>query len=81
MASRETESKAYAKFWGDKQRALWCVMVFLEWSVSLPLLIYYSIQTGKKVCALKLLNSEILTPLNLGYVLEPLSNELPQGYM
>ena len=28
MASRETEDNAYAKFWGDKQRALWYVMVF-----------------------------------------------------
>ena len=27
-APRETENNAYAKFWGDKQRALWCVMVF-----------------------------------------------------
>ena len=24
----ETENNAYAKFWGDKQRALWYVMVF-----------------------------------------------------
>ena len=46
-----------------------------------PLIIYYCIQTGKEVCALKLLNSEILTPLNLGYVLETLSYELPQGYI
>ena len=28
MAPRETENNAYAKFWGEKQRALWCVMVF-----------------------------------------------------
>ena len=28
MAPRETENNAYAKFWGDKQRALWYVMVF-----------------------------------------------------
>ena len=35
MASRETENNAYAKFWGDKQRALWYVMVFLEWSIVL----------------------------------------------
>ena len=28
MASRETENNVYAKFWGDKQRALWYVMVF-----------------------------------------------------
>ena len=34
MAPRETENNAYAKFWGDKQRALWYVMVFLEWSVA-----------------------------------------------
>ena len=35
MAPRETEINAYAKFWGDKQRALWYVMVFLEWSITL----------------------------------------------
>ena len=34
MAPRETENNAYAKFWGDKQRTLWYVMVFLEWSIS-----------------------------------------------
>ena len=28
MAPKETENSAYAKFWGDKQRALWYVMVF-----------------------------------------------------
>ena len=28
MAPRETENNAYAKFWADKQRALWYVMVF-----------------------------------------------------
>ena len=28
MAPRETENNGYAKFWGDKQRALWYVMVF-----------------------------------------------------
>ena len=33
MAPRETENNAYTKFWGDKQRVLWYVMVFLEWSI------------------------------------------------
>ena len=29
MAPRETiKNNAYAKFWGDKQRALWNVMTF-----------------------------------------------------
>ena len=28
MAPRKTEDNAFAKFWGDKQRALWYVMVF-----------------------------------------------------
>ena len=28
MAPRETENNTYAKFWGDKQRALWYVMIF-----------------------------------------------------
>ena len=28
MAPRETENNAYAKFWGDKESALWYVMVF-----------------------------------------------------
>ena len=35
MAPRETENNADAKFWGDKQRALWYVMVFsgvVNWS-------------------------------------------------
>ena len=35
MAPRETENNAYAKFWGDKQRTLLYVMVFLEWSIEL----------------------------------------------
>ena len=28
MASRETENNACVKFWGDKQRTLWYVVVF-----------------------------------------------------
>ena len=28
MAPKETENNAYAKFWGDKQRTLWYVLVF-----------------------------------------------------
>ena len=28
VASRETENNACAKFWGDKQRTLWYVVVF-----------------------------------------------------
>ena len=28
MAPRETENNSYAKFWDDKRRALWYVMVF-----------------------------------------------------
>ena len=28
ITRREPENKAYAKFWGDKQRALWYVVVF-----------------------------------------------------
>ena len=35
MAPRDTENNAYAKFWGDKQRTLWYVMVFLEWSLTI----------------------------------------------
>ena len=34
MASRETENNAYAKFWGNKQRALCYVMVFSGRSIS-----------------------------------------------
>ena len=30
VAPRETENNAYAKLWGDKQRALWHGMVFSE---------------------------------------------------
>ena len=28
MAPRETANNAYAKFWDDKQKVLWCVVVF-----------------------------------------------------
>ena len=28
MTPREAANNAYAKFWGDKQRALWYVMLF-----------------------------------------------------
>ena len=28
VAPRKTENNAYAKFWGEKQRALWYIMVF-----------------------------------------------------
>ena len=28
MVPRETENNSYAKFWGDKQKAVWHVMVF-----------------------------------------------------
>ena len=31
ITRRETENNAYAKFWGNKQRALWYVMLF-SWS-------------------------------------------------
>ena len=33
-APEETENNAYAIFWGDKQRALWYVWYFLEWSLA-----------------------------------------------
>ena len=28
MAPRETENNAYEKFWGDKRRAVWYIMIF-----------------------------------------------------
>ena len=38
MAPRETENNAYAKFLGDKQRALWYMLWhFLEWSIEIEL--------------------------------------------
>ena len=33
MAAREIENNAYAKFWGDKERALCMLWYFLEWSI------------------------------------------------
>ena len=35
MAPRETENNAYAKCWGNKQRALWYVLVFQSGVVNL----------------------------------------------
>ena len=43
-APRETEDHSYAKFWGDKQRALWYVMVFLESSIEMFLMMTLGIQ-------------------------------------
>ena len=45
MAPRETEDNAYAKFWLDKQRALWYVMVF--WSGQLCLIMFWRILSNK----------------------------------
>ena len=44
MAPRETENNAYAKFWGDKQTALWYVMVFsgvVNWAFGLERLVSF----------------------------------------
>ena len=46
MAPRETEDNAYAKFWGDKQRTLWYVMVFLEWSILLACYLFWFLTSG-----------------------------------
>ena len=43
-APRETEDNSYAKFWGDKQRALWYVMVFLESSIEMFLMMRLDIE-------------------------------------
>ena len=43
MAPRETENNAYAKFWVDKQRALWYVMEFQEWSIALQYIVCYRV--------------------------------------
>ena len=41
MAPRESENNVYAKFWGDKQRALWCIMVF-SGVVNLEVIFHFS---------------------------------------
>ena len=40
MAPRETENNAYIKFGGDKQRALWYVMVFSGVSICMLYIFY-----------------------------------------
>ena len=47
MAPRDTENNAYAKFWGDKQRALWYVMVFLE-SSFFVLFLFATLETNRE---------------------------------
>ena len=47
MVPRETENNAYAKFWGDKERALWYVMVFsgvVNW-IFLWIKLFYLVRT------------------------------------
>ena len=64
MAPREAENNTYAKFWGDKQRALWYVMV-LNCSGQLKKRFCFSLQTSlisvveqELPVSLKLKNSE-----------------------
>ena len=45
MAPRETKNNAYAKLWGDKERTLWYVWYFLEWSIKTN--IYFRIVNSK----------------------------------
>ena len=45
MTPRETENNAYAKFWGEKQRALWYVRVFsgvFNWAIHCVLFVVCS---------------------------------------
>ena len=48
MAPRETENNAYAKFWGDKQRTLWYVMVFLEWSIGRSVVVNANVMSSSE---------------------------------
>ena len=69
MAPRETENNAYAKFWGDKQRTLWYVMVFLEWSIGFAggLLCVLSLVTIFCVYSVNLrFNHALITPIKVG---------------
>ena len=60
MAQKETENNADAKFWGDKQRALWYVMVFsgVVNSFALPLRINGMHRTQSYHTRLHLLSRE-----------------------
>ena len=56
MAQRETENNASAKFWGDKERALWFVMVFsgvVNSKVALVVCDYCDKRKEDAVCTLK----------------------------
>ena len=74
MAPRETENNADAKFWGDKQRALWYVMVFSGVvNKYLPVQLYEEVITGvvRQVCGLR------FTLVRLDHAL--VVSHLPQG--
>ena len=68
MAPRETENNAYAKFWGDKQRALWYVMVFSGVVNSTPGVFPYIRQRKR--------DGEIATKIEKSQI-QFLSNHLP----
>ena len=51
MTPREAENSAYAKFWGDKQGALWHVVVFSA-VVSLSYLHWYACGVDGKTVGL-----------------------------
>ena len=63
MAPRETENNAYAKFWRDKQRTLWYVMVFLEWSIDFIVLLLFELLENMITCPSGKLRTEFTNPL------------------
>ena len=50
MAPREAEDNAHAKFWCDKQRALWYVMVFSGVANSRVVQNHCFLLTRKRIC-------------------------------
>ena len=82
MARRETENNAYAKFWGDKRKTLWYVMVFsgvVNSSTGLPsALIEYWFNLFTKPCWVINRCPAICSPSKLfiyfacGYMVKPI---------
>ena len=61
-ALRETENNDYAKFGGDKQKALWYVMVFSGVVNCILCSKYINLQKGKPICTASLPYTKIQYP-------------------
>ena len=76
-APRETENNDYAKFGGDKQKALWYVMVFSGVVNCILCSKYINLQTGQPICTASLPYTKNPITIHLSAPLSLVSESCP----